>query len=283
MHRRAVIPFVAALASLALLAGSGPAQAAPSPTGSANATGWYLALGDSLAAGFQPGRGDDPTGGYVGHVRDALQQSAPKTKLVNLGCSGETTASMVEGGKCAYDEGSQLAQAVEFLHAHARFTRLVTLDIGANDVARCGAQGLPPACVQGGLGAVAANLPVILQQLRAAAPGVQIVVLNYYDPFLAAWLLGPSGQALAQQSVPLLGVLNGIIATSTSAVGGSVADVAAAFHTIDFSPVDVPSLGGLVPRNVATVCALTWMCALNDIHANDQGYAVLAAAVVVRL
>jgi lysophospholipase L1-like esterase len=280
MLRRLAVPF---LAVLALLAGSGPAQAAPSPNGTANATGWYLALGDSLAAGYQPGQGDDPTGGYVGHVRDALQQSAPKTKLVNLGCSGETTTSMVEGGKCAYDEGSQLAQAVEFLHAHAPFTRLVTLDIGANDVAKCGAQGLPPACVQGGLGSVAANLPVILGQLRAAAPGVQIVVLNYYDPFLAAWLAGPAGQALAQQSVTLLAVLNGIIARATGAVGGSVADVAGAFHSTDITPVSVPSLGGSVPRNVATVCALTWMCLRNDIHANDDGYAVLAAAVVARL
>ena len=279
MLKRLAVPFVAVLA---LLAGSGPAQAAPVPAGTAHATGWYLALGDSLAAGYQPGQGDDPTGGYVGHVRDALQQSAPKTKLVNLGCSGETTTSMVEGGKCAYDEGSQLAQAVEFLHAHARFTHLVTLDIGANDVAKCGAQGLPPACVQGGLGSVAANLPVILGQLRAAAPGVRIVVLNYYDPFLAAWLTGPAGQALAQQSVALLAVLNGIIAGATGAVGGSVADVAGAFHSTDFTLVSVPSLGGSVPRNVATVCALTWMCLRSDIHANDAGDAGLAAAVVAR-
>jgi len=278
--RRLVIPV---LAVLTLLSGSAAARATPSQTGVAHATGWYLALGDSLAAGYQPGRGDDRTGGYAGQVRDALQRTSPKTSLVNLGCSGETTSSMVEGGRCAYDEGSQLAQAVAFLHAHARFTRLVTLDIGANDVARCGAQGLPPACVQGGLGSVATNLPVILQQLRAAAPGVPIVVLNYYDPFLAAWLAGPDGQALAQQSVALLGVLNGTIASATEAVRGQVADVATAFHTPDWTLVSVPSLGGPVPRNVATVCALTWMCQRQDIHANDDGYAVLAGAVVARL
>jgi lysophospholipase L1-like esterase len=282
-----------AAAALCLLftpaaAQAAPAAAPPSPPSPAaaavaNANGWYLALGDSLAAGYQPGQGDDKTGGYVGRVLDAVQQDRPKTQLVNLACSGETTASMVAGGRCDYDEGSQLAQAVEFLHAHARFTRLVTLDIGANDVAKCGAQGLPPACVQGGLGAVAANLPVILGQLRAAAPGVRIVVLNYYDPFLAAWLTGTSGQALAQQSVALLGLLNTSIGEATVAVGGRVADVATAFHTGDWSLVVVPSLGGLVPRNVATVCALTWMCRLGDIHANDGGYAVLAAAVVARL
>ena len=280
MLRRLLIPFIA---TLGLLTGSAPAQAAPAPTGSEHATGWYLALGDSLAAGYQPGQGDDPTGGYAGPVRDALEQSAPKTQLVNLACSGETTSTMVQGGRCAYDEGSQLAQAVEFLHAHARFTRLVTLDIGANDVVKCGAQGLPPACVQAGLGSVAANLPVILQQLRAAAPGVRIVVLDYYDPFLAAWLTGPAGRALAQQSVTLLGALNGTIATATRAVGGSVAGVAAAFHSTDWTPVTVPSLGGEVPLNVATICQLTWMCVRGDIHPNDDGYAVLAGAVVARL
>ena len=50
-----------------------------------------------------------------------------------------------------------------------------------------------------------------------------------------------------------------------------------------YSELALWSLGGLVPRNVATVCALTWMCQRGDIHADDDGYAVLAAAVVSRL
>jgi lysophospholipase L1-like esterase len=33
-----------------------------------------------------------------------------------------------------------------------------------------------------------------------------------------------------------------------------------------------------VPLNVATICALTFMCTLNNIHPNVQGYAVIARA-----
>ena len=104
---------------------------------------------------------------------DAVRSSTPKTKLVNVACSGETVVTMVNGGRCAYDEGTQLAQAVEFLHAHRRTTRLVTIDIGANDVQRCVSRsplGIDLACIQQGLGDVQRLLPQVLAQLHAAAP-----------------------------------------------------------------------------------------------------------------
>ena len=82
------------------------------------ADGWYLALGDSLAAGLQPTTGDQPTRGYAGPVLAGLQQSRPGTALKNLGCSGETTGSMLRGGLCRYPEGSQVAAATAFLAAN---------------------------------------------------------------------------------------------------------------------------------------------------------------------
>lgn len=271
-------------AAVALTGGSAPAAAAPQAA-APSATGWYLALGDSLAAGYQPGQGEDRDGGYVGQVLADVQETSPKTKLVNLACPGATSVTLLSGGgSCAYDEGTQLAQAEEFLHAHARYTRLVTLDIGANDVAHC-ASGLvlDYACVGAGLTAVAANLPTILERLRAAAgPGVQIVVLNYYNPFLAAWLAGPSGQQLAQTSTALQSILNGSIAGAAGASGADLADVAAAFDSTNWTPVATSSWG-TIPTNVAHVCTWTWMCVRQDIHPNDAGYAVLAAAVAARL
>lgn len=272
-------------AALVGLAAPG-AVAAPPPAPAENATGWYLAMGDSLAAGYQPGQGDDRTGGYVGGVLDAVQVSAPKTRLTNLACSGETVVTMVSGGRCAYEEGSQLAEALVFLRAHRDTTRLVTIDIGANDVQRCvnrATLAIDLACVQSGLGDVARLLPQVLAQLRAAAPDAQIVVLNYYNAFLAAWLAGASGQAVAQQSGPLLALLNGIIAGAAASVEADVADVATAFHTTDWTLVNVPALGGQVPTNVATICAWTWMCTVGDIHANDTGYAVMATTVAAKL
>ncbi|HET7820913.1 MAG TPA: SGNH/GDSL hydrolase family protein [Ornithinibacter sp.] len=286
MHRRRWAVVVAVLALGGLSAPVASAQAPAAPGSSSNAMGWYLAMGDSLAAGYQPGQGDDKTGGYVGGVLDAVKADTAKTKLVNVACSGETVVTMVAGGRCAYDEGTQLAQSVEFLHAHSRTTRLVTIDIGANDVQRCVSRsplGIDLVCIQQGLGDVQRLLPQVLAQLHAAAPGARIVVLNYYNPFLAAYLTGAAGQALAQQSVALQAALNTIIAGSAASVGADVADVSTAFRSTVTTPVNVPALGGPVPTNVATICAWTWMCQLGDIHANDTGYAVMTGAVAARL
>lgn len=275
MIRRRVIAALVLVASMGLLAPSASAQ----PAGSDRATGWYLALGDSLAAGYQPGQGDDKTGGYVGRVLADLRTDRPKTTLVNLGCSGETTLTLLSGGRCAYDEGSQLAQAVEFLHAHARFTRLVTIDIGANDITGCARTGtLDAGCVGTTIGQVATNLGTALAAIRAVAPDVPIVVLDYYDPFLAAWLTGPAGQALAAQSVVAAGAFNSAIAGVAHRARAQVAAVSAAFSTTDWTPTLFA--GQIMPTNVATICSLTWMCSRGDIHANDAGYAVLASTVV---
>ncbi|MEO7070278.1 MAG: SGNH/GDSL hydrolase family protein [Nostocoides sp.] len=283
--QRGMRTLVGAVATaLAVVAGSAAAQASPSPTGQAHAMGYYVALGDSLAAGYQPGVGDDKTGGYAGHVLDALRTTMPKTRLVNLACSGETTGTMMAGGICSYRGGSQLTQAVAFLHAHGKFTRLVTIDIGANDVDGCvSAGGISRPCVEAGLRTIGAKLPMILGQLRAAAgPGVRIQVLNYYDPFLAAWLTGPDGQTAAAVSLQLSAVLNAIIAGDSASIGGTTVDIATAFNSQDQNTVLFPPFGQ-VPVNVVTICQLTWMCTLNNIHANDAGYAVMGAAVAATL
>ena len=261
------------------------AHADPSPRGSANAMGYYLALGDSLAAGYQPGVGDDRTGGYVGGVQAAIRATTPKTTLVNLSCSGERVVSMVSGGVCTYDKGTQLGQALHFLHAHGRYTRVVTIDIGANDVQRCvsrttGTLDLP--CVQTGLADIATDLPMVLGKLRSEAPGARIVVLNYYNPFLAAYLQGDAGQALARQSAGLQATLNAIIGQAAATNGAVVADIASTFRSTDWTPAAFPGWGTL-PTNVGYVCSSTWMCLRGDIHANDAGYALMAQTVAERL
>lgn len=278
-------PLLAALAAACFpLAGAtGTAVADPGPTGAQNAMGYYVALGDSLAAGYQPGQGDDKTGGYVAGVLTAIRAGAPKTRLANLACSGETVASMVAGGRCDYREGTQLAAALAFLHAHGAFTRVVTIDIGANDVQRCViASGIDLDCVDRGLKTVATDLPIVLGKLRAAAPNARLVVLDYYNPFLALWLTGPDGQRLAQTSTLVQRVLTSIITSSAVGSGAVVAGISGAFTSGDWTPVTVPTVGR-VPTNVATICRLTWMCTRFDIHANDSGYAVMAAAVAARL
>ena len=266
---------------IALIAPSA-ADAAPGGGGGAKATSWYLALGDSLAAGYQPGVGDDRTGGYVGGVLEELQETAPKAKLRNLACSGATTTSMLGTDRCTYDRGSQVAEAVGFLRAHKSKVDLITIDIGANDVTPCARGTVDVTCALGAVATVERNLTDILRQLRAATgPDTEIIVLNYYNPFLAAYLTGPAGQQVAGLTTFLQTLLNGAVTRSAATVGADVADVATAFRSFDTTPVSTAF--GTIPTNVATICAWTWMCTRNDIHANDAGYAVLAATVNARL
>ncbi|MDE9366324.1 GDSL-type esterase/lipase family protein [Luteipulveratus sp. YIM 133132] len=281
-RRATVILSATALAATSVI---GVVASGSTTASAAGSDGWYVAMGDSLAAGYQPGQGDDKTGGYVGGVLAGAKKSGSDLQLKNFACSGEDTTTMTSGAICgSYDEGTnQLAAAESFLKTHPT-TRLITLDIGANDVQRC-AKGsnvdLP--CITAGLQKVATNLPPILTRIRAAAPDARIVVANYYNPFLAAWLLGPDGQSLAKVSVNLQRSLNSAIDGAAKGVNARVADVGAAFKSEDFTSSTTPSPvdpTAKLPTNVALICAWTWMCAKNDIHANDTGYGVIAQTVL---
>ena len=96
---------------------------------------------------------------------------------------------------------------------------------------------------------------------------------NYYNPYLALYFVNP---ALAQQTSGLQVALNNTIASVTAPYGTTV-DVASAFQSYDTTVV-----GGL-PTNVGVICRLTLMCSLNDIHANDDGYALIGATVAAAL
>src|ERR1700748_504089 len=137
---------VAALAVSILTACSGPVPSHPAALrvpAKAPPASYYLALGDSLARGVQPnaaGVSVMTSDGYPDQVYAALHPSRPGLRLVKLGCPGETTVSMINAGICRYPEGSQLAEAVDFLQAHRGRVLLVTLDIGANDPEACGGE-----------------------------------------------------------------------------------------------------------------------------------------------
>ncbi|MGW4381817.1 SGNH/GDSL hydrolase family protein [Kitasatospora sp. NPDC004531] len=279
----------AALAALTLTgAATVPASAAP---GGQHATAYYLALGDSLAAGYQ----STPTGGHVvgrGYAQDLARTLGERAaddrrpfEFTDLGCPGETTGTMANGG-CPYPnsfDGSQLDAAVAYLKAHWKDEVLVTIDIGANDVQRCAAGGsLDLPCALNGIEQVRTGLDRILGELRAAAgPHTRIVGMNLYDPFLAAWMTGAQGEAMATASVPLANALNSVIETVDARHRVPTADVAGAFDTNSFAPL-VPLGGRQVPLNVARVMQWTNM-ARGDIHANDAGYQVIADAFLAKL
>jgi lysophospholipase L1-like esterase len=268
---RILLGILAALAAACALGASGAAA------GNERAVHYYLSLGDSLAAGYQPPLGDTNFGddGYADQLYALEAAADPTLKLVKLGCGGETTGSMIDaypyngrGGHtfCRYPHGSQLAEAVNFLHAHRGFVSLVTLDIGANDV--LGDEGVE---------AVVANLPVVLRALReAAGPGVPVVGMNYYNPFVAEAWGATHSIPVVLGTVAEIVAFNDVLEAIYGAAGMPVANVEAAF-----SMTNVTLVGG-VPLNVVRVCQWTWMCAGPpfgpDIHANDAGYGVIAHA-----
>ena len=253
----------------------------------------YLSLGTSLSVGIQP----DPAGGnqltnegYADQLHDIVAPGFRKLKLTKLGCPGETTVTMIGGGKCEYEEGSQLAQAVEFLHAHKDKVAIVTIDMGVNDVlaANCidaATANVDQACLINAFNTLSNNLVYIVSALKQSArPGTKFVAMNYYNTFLAFWLTGQAGQGLAYQSTVLADILNyDTLGVVYRAFGIPVADIAVAFDSGNFGTNAATGL----PQNVLNICVYTWMCAPApvgpNIHANRIGYGVIAATIAATL
>lgn len=231
---------------------------------------YYLALGDSLAYGFQEAKflselpnvdASTFNTGYVDDFGAMLRTVDPAVQTVNLGCPGETTASYFTA--CQFSAvghfplhdpygGSQEAAALAFLHAHPGQVSPITLDNGANDVTPCNSLPDPTICFLTSIAAVGANLDKALGELRAAAPNAEIIVMEYYDPFAF-------GQP---SSIAITTLLNQAIATAAARHGARLADALTPFN--------------LTPPEPATLCGLGPFCPLTDVHPNDTGYGVIA-------
>ena len=259
---------------------------------------FYVSLGTSLSVGIQPdasGANQLTDDGYADQLFDIIKPLfdiiEPETRelqLLKLGCPGETTTTMMNGGICTYPEGSQLAAAVAFLNAQKDKIELITIDMGANDLLEAGClvgTAIDFDCINDVSMQVSIDLPVILSALRDAAdPGTPIVAMNYYNPFLAFWLIGIEGQVLAIESASAVSILNNDMGLTYAAFEIPVADVASAFQSDDFVtlvPLPLPPPNDVVPVNVSVICLLTYMCEPDpvgpNIHANPTGYGVIAA------
>jgi hypothetical protein len=264
---------------------------------------WYLAVGASESVGFQP-TAEAPHGqltdqGYANDVASAERSVWPGLKLAEVGCPGATTGQVLHGGACNYAAGSQLAAAVDFLHRHPS-TVLVTVDIGFDDLLTCMTgpqipaplQRIDEGCRARVTKAIDQQLEVILKTLQAAGrPGLQIIGLGHYDPWLGIYQQsGATAHRVAQQSVPVIRALDNAARVTYRRVGIREADVGTEFE-IDRKQPDrsdrmLPaSLVGkrAAPTNVVRVCQLTWMCAPApygpNLHPNVNGYMTIARAI----
>lgn len=252
-----------------------------------SATVYYLALGDSLSVGGQPNAaGKTVVGkhGYTNVLFAAEKKKIKHLKLMELGCLGETTTSMINGtgSQCHYAAGSQLKAADAFIKKHKANIAFVTIDIGANDVDGCvSGTTVNGPCIAAGQKSISTNIPKIAAALRKAGGSkLKIVGMTYFDPFLADYLGGATGKGLATASQGLAKTVNGDISTGYAGSSVKVADVATSWKTYD--PLTGPGSqtttykGQTVPVPVAIVCERTWMCAAKpkgpNIHANNTGY-----------
>lgn len=278
--------------------GTPPADAPIAPTDRL-----YVSIGDSYAAGYQPseeGAGATTTNGFAYQVADRMAAAGTPLRLVNFGCSGITSTTLLNDRGCAagargpggqiYHSSSQAQAAVQFLREHRQQITLITVIVGGNDVKPClqTAEGtLRPAaasCVDSAVATLRSNLARLLQGVRAAVgPDVAVVGLTYPDVFLGAWLSGASdAHDRASDSVALFrDVLNPALRAEYVKAGAVFEDITAAsgaYGSMADTTVDAPY--GTIPQPVAQVCALTYYCELGDPHPTTGGYTLIADQVL---
>jgi hypothetical protein len=249
----------------------------------ATGTRYYLALGDSVPV--SDGRSSYP---YV----IARHYGIPSTQVVDIACSGATTASMISEPPCVSLPGSsapltsQLQEAVLFLQKKRGSVALVTIDIGGNDFLPCVNQiGVSnPTCVKKVEKTTGTNLKSILKQLHGAAgSSVSVVGMNYYDPWLGNWLAGGTTKTLTVKGVSTVTSVDAFFPKTYANFKDSIADVETAFQTTDLTDL-VSSRWGQVPVSVDDACSwLDISCSAGHLEGfgddpNKAGAVVIAKA-----
>jgi lysophospholipase L1-like esterase len=261
-----------------------PAAAAPlGGTGG----GTYLALGDSVAFGYVPPEAVpapdylDPSS-FVGYPEDVAQ--ALHIPVANASCPGETTASFyipgAQSNGCENSPGSSIGYRTEFpLHVQYagtqmlyalgylvthRNTRLVTINIGANDTFLCeettADKCTSPAELQAVLKKIQVNLAIIYFLIRDVA--------RYHGPLVALTYYSLSYSD--PTTVAGTEALNSAIASVTEKFGGKVADGFAAFEGPSDAASGSPCAAGLLIKLPDGTC---------NIHPSPAGHQLLAQAI----
>ncbi|PWU17452.1 MAG: hypothetical protein C5B48_15925 [Candidatus Rokuibacteriota bacterium] len=229
---------------------------------------YYLALGDSMAYGFQPTKANAPPSavktGYVDVFAARLRKLAAAIKVVNYGCPGESTVTFVRGG-CDWLKhggnlhdafrGSQLKAAQAFLRAHPGKVSPITVTLWGNDLPFPLSRSAKSA--PGAIASLGSRLRSILEQLRAAAPTSEIIVSG-------AW--NPEADRVARAE-PLYRSVDAAIRGAATAARARVATM---FPALDGT--------GNAKAQQARLCRLTFYCSKGDPHPTDAGYRAMADA-----
>jgi lysophospholipase L1-like esterase len=261
----------------------------------------YVSLGDSYATGYQPtaqGVGANTRHGFASQLPSLAKPRGYNFQLVNFGCAGATTTSILESKGCnprgraiggpTYTSKTQTGAAEAFLRANRGKVGLVTVSIGGNDVTRCVNEADPTNCVAEGAKVIKTNVTKLAKRLRTAAgPNVRIVGITYPDVVLGLWTTGKqSDQDFAKLSLfAFRGLLNPALKEAYESVRKGrlvdVTDATGAYTPLEQTTTLAPY--GQIPVAVAKVCQLTFYCQFRDIHARTNGYKIIAQLIAKTL
>ena len=290
---------VGVIALLGVGFGSATVHAAPKPAPAS----YYLALGDSLSAGYQTqavntdrsckDAVNDATGheGYVCLMYMHLLKLYPRMGVVNYGLAaspGEDTCSFRSvtnclGATARRDNGpgdtapynvakvAQLKAALKFIKSHPGKVKVITLNLGGNDMFPLLKLALS-GNLQGAVSALpavetrlATNYEYIASKLRQADVTAHIVFINQYDPLsgVPAAAFGPHGDLLLGFATQALKQMNAEVKHAASTNHARYADVYTPF--VGKSPMltHITETGPEAP----------------NIHCTDMGYSAYAQVV----
>jgi lysophospholipase L1-like esterase len=261
---------------------------------------FYVSLGDSYATGHQPtgaGVGGGTRNGFADQLVPIARSRGYRLKLVNFGCGGETTTSILARktacpfpavGGPSYTGRTQAAAAARFLRRHRGEVALITVSIGGNDVTGCANAADAVACAIQAVNTIRKNVAKLVRRLRAVAGRkVRIVGTTYPDVLLGLWTTGKeSDRNLARLSIYGFRVLiNPALKQAYESVNRSrLVDVTAAsgaYGSLEETTTLAPY--GVIPVPVAKVCELTYYCDLRDVHARTSGYRLIAELIAATL
>ncbi len=223
---------------------------------------WFLTVGDSVTSGYTV----DPTragtnSAWALQLQGMLAASGRPWTLFDTACAGERTDTYYT--RCPgrsqipfLQNASQHDVAMAAIAAHRADLRAIFVDIGSNDLLRSERDNLT---LDASIAALRPAVTRIVADLRHAAPGVPVILCNFYDP-LANLVVATRTQ---------LDQVNAMLAQVAAAEGARVAD----FHD---------------QVNTATAGTDTHLCdyidcAHGDLHPTVLGHTRLAQAALAAL
>lgn len=249
----------------------------------------YLDIGASVSVGVQPTprdpRGQPTNRGYSNRLVTLEAVKGVTLKLTELGCPGESIATMLHGpDPCYVAPDTQLSDAVASLRAHHDSVILVTVDLGFNTLDIClRSLDIDLTCVTAQLSMLRQQLDQVMRALtNAAGPKVVFIGLGHYNPYLTKSVKEGAAEVFAGNSLVALQRMNQALSQVYGSFNVRMADISSAFHEEDTHVVR-NTKKEITTANVQYECKFTWMCAPKpfgpNIHPTDAGYLAIAKAI----